>query len=286
MGGKTYQDEAREIVDYNLFQVPGSDEWFRGPEFSRESCEYITFIGAAQTFGTFVRYPFPAILSERLPRPTLNLGIGGAGPGRFLQDPALIDHANKGVFTVVQVMSGRSAENSEFELLDGCSSMRRRGSKDRAVLAEVIWAQIIKERPQADLKRLIRETQEDWVNKMRALLDRISTPKALVWISRRRPGAYPSDAAAALKEFPHFVTRKMVDQIKSRVDVFVDATSARGSPQALSSRFTGMPIGHVRSDTFVFQSGYPSPEMHEDIANALFPALHDMLPKLWRKFDV
>ena len=282
MGGKWYQEEAHEIVDYNLYQIPGSDEWFRGPAFARDIGEHITFLGAAQTFGTFVRYPFPAILAERLPRPTLNLGIGGAGPGRFLQDQKLIDYANSGKCTVVQVMSGRSAENSEYEVLDGCSAMRRKNTDEPYQFAEYLWKEIMQQRSKADVARLLRETQDDWVEKMSALLDRIQTPKVLVWISRRSPNKTPASLEDALKEFPHFVSKEMIDKIKRKADAFVDATSARGSPQVLSSRFTGMATDVVRPEiSFRFQSGYPSPEMHEDIANALFPVLREMLPKPW-----
>ena len=48
MGGKWYQAEAFEIVDYDLFRIDGSNEWFRGPSFDlsgqRFSFILVTFL--------------------------------------------------------------------------------------------------------------------------------------------------------------------------------------------------------------------------------------------------
>jgi hypothetical protein len=281
VGGLWYQKEAADIVDYNLFQVPGTDEWFRGPAFARTRGQYISFVGAAQTFGTYARYPFPAILSERLPAPSINLGIGGAGPGRFLRDPALIEIVNGGSCAVIQVMSGRSAENSRYEVLDGCSAIRLRGTSDKFEFAEYVWKELFASLDNDQVNRLVRETQDDWVSKYVDLLEKIRVPKVLVWISRRPIDAYPTDHQEGLKEFPHFVEPWMLDAIRSRCEAFCDATSSRGSPQVLSNRHTGLPTDVIRPEIrFRYQSGYPSPEMHEDIANALFPILRRMTPRL------
>ena len=34
MGGFFYQTEAHHVVDYQLYQVDGSDEQFRGPQMA------------------------------------------------------------------------------------------------------------------------------------------------------------------------------------------------------------------------------------------------------------
>lgn len=282
MGGIWYQKEAREIVDYDLFRLGDSDEWFRGPRFDLSKGRYITFLGAAQTFGTFVRYPFPAIVAERMPTAVLNLGIGGAGPGRFLMDQPLIDCANEGRLAVVQVMSGRSAENSEYEVLDGCSSIRRRGTNENWRFAEAVWEELHQTRSSEDVARLIHETQQDWLEKMQRLLSSITVPKMLLWISGRSPNVdakpFSSGEFASMRTFPHFVDENMLNDLKSQCEGFVDATSLRGLPQALSSKATGAPTSVDRAEGgFTYQSGYPSPEMHEEIASRLIPEIRRVL---------
>src|ERR1043165_956930 len=111
MGGLFYQAEANHIVDYDLWQLPGSSEFFRGPPMVMAAKKYIAFVGAAQTFGAFCRFPFPTLVAERLGGSVVNLGIGGAGPARFITDPILMKVVNESKMAVVQVLSGRSAPN-------------------------------------------------------------------------------------------------------------------------------------------------------------------------------
>ena len=142
MGGLFYQTEAYHIVDYELWRLPGSDEYFRGPQMSFRPQNYVAFVGAAQTFGAFCRYPFVNLVAERTGHAVVNLGIGGAGPNRFLEDPTLMGVINSARLVVVQVMSGRSVGNGRYENLRGTSSLRPRGNKNAPwVWAEAVWGE-------------------------------------------------------------------------------------------------------------------------------------------------
>jgi hypothetical protein len=199
-----------------------------------------------------------------------------------MEDTALLNIVNSGACAVIQVMSGRSAENSQYEVLDGCSAIRPRGSDHNFQFAEYVWRDLFAHREKSFTDRLVLETQKDWITKYRTLLQNIHVPKVLLWISRRGTHAYPSCHSSALDEFPHFVAPWMLDELISLVDAFCDGTSKRGSPQILSDRFTGYPIDVERPEIkFRYQSGYPSPEMHEDIANVLFATLRKLVPAPW-----
>jgi hypothetical protein len=83
--------------------------------------------------------------------------------------------------------------------------------------------------------------------------------------------------AVAFGDFPQLVNRSMVEQVRPLADDYVECVSSRGSPQPLISRLTGEPAsvahrGDLRPGTQEFNSYYPSPEMHEDAANALLEA--------------
>ncbi len=282
MGGLFYQAEANHIVDYELWKLDGSNEFFRGPQMVLQPNKYVAYVGAAQCFGTMCRFPFPSLVTERIGAAAANLGIGGAGPDRFLQDAALMRVINNSRVAVVQVLSGRSIGNSLYENLDGTSSLRPRGSKGPWTWAEGVWRDLLETMPRGDLIALVEETRRNWVDRMSELLRKIDRPKILLWISTR--GAHyeisTESADHLLGAFPHFVGAEMLDAIKPLADEFVDATSSRGSPQRLYDRFTGEPTGINRPDhgQVTMNGGYPSPEMHVDIAEALTP----VLKRIWR----
>src|SRR5687768_12640927 len=121
-----YQARDYEIVDYQMYELPGTGLWLRGPILEAlSSGNYFTCVGAAQTFGCFCDAPYPQLLSQQLGIPALNLGYGGAGPQFFSSQNALVDYINGGKFLVLQAMSGRSQSNSLFDC-DGLELLKRR----------------------------------------------------------------------------------------------------------------------------------------------------------------
>src|SRR4051812_38859842 len=108
-----YQDRDHEVIDYRLYELRGTRYRIRGPRpVSFEPGEYFTSVGAAQTFGCFCEEPYPVLLGEGLGLSPLNFGFAGAGPRYFLSQLSLLDYIDSGRFAVVQVMSGRSEDNS------------------------------------------------------------------------------------------------------------------------------------------------------------------------------
>jgi hypothetical protein len=68
-------------------------------------------------------------------------------------------------------------------------------------------------------------------------------------------------------QFPQFVNRAMVDQVRGHADAYVECISSRGSPlQIIDSN--GNPV---------LNRYYPAPEMHEDAAGLLLPACRELL---------
>ena len=103
-----YEERDWEIVDYGVEMTPDHRFKLRGPLPDLDGADYFSTVGAAQTFGCFCQKPYPMLLQEQLALPVLNLGVGGAGPEFFNNNPILIDYINRSRFVVVQVMSGRS----------------------------------------------------------------------------------------------------------------------------------------------------------------------------------
>ena len=82
-----------------------------------------------------------------------------------------------------------------------------------------------------------------------------------------------------LGTFPHLVDDTMLEQLSLHANATVLAISNRGIPHKLISRFTGKPT-QVRYPNGEYRGedrAYPSPEMHEDAASMLLPAVRKIL---------
>ena len=87
-----YQETDLEVFDYQiycldekLFDAQSKTPFLlRGPKpYTLQKVPYFVCIGAAQTFGSFCKKPFPILLQESLGISCINLGRGGAGPAFF-----------------------------------------------------------------------------------------------------------------------------------------------------------------------------------------------------------
>jgi hypothetical protein len=288
--GLAYQERDHEIVDYRMFHDPTTGLWLRGPEPLRlEDGRYIACVGGAQTFGCFCDRPFPLLLQEALNVPVVNYGIGGAGPSFFLHRDSIFSPLNKAACVIVQVMSGRSESNSVFDTgglayITRRSDGRRMGA--RAAYQDLLLRNMILGRK--ELKRIVAETRETWIQNYRTLLEKVEAPVVLFWFAMRKPDYRERyiHVSTLLGGFPHLVNREMLEAIKTGADDYVHCVTDRGMPQRLISRFTGKAAkvdpGRLRKDMkgrpWTLNSYYPSPEMHEDAAALLIPSCRRLLP--------
>jgi hypothetical protein len=297
-----YQARDDQVADYEMYQLSGTGLWFRGPQLAdSRPGSYFACIGAAQTFGCFCETPFPALLSQRLGLPALNLGYGGAGPEFFARQDSLFTYLNNAQFVVLQVMSGRSQSNSRFESR-GLELLKRR-SDGKSMGARQAYQELlngpraVRSLPLGRLSRrlakmvaapalrdLVAETQTRWVESCFRLLSRIQVPVILFWFSKRRPDYTPSlrNISALFGEFPQLVDAKMLAGVRPRCQGYVECVTDRGCPQPLFSRFTGEPVtvdpsndrpDLKESEPWTHNRYYPTPQMHEDAASALLPLL-------------
>ena len=296
-----YQQRDAAVVDYELWRPPGCVDWLRGPPPpSLTPGSYFACVGAAQTFGCFASRPWPTLVAEQIGLPALNLGVAGAGPAVFQQDafPQLLAGAR---FVIFQVMSGRSADCSRF-VSEGRERLRVR-SDDRVLGADAAWAEVLREEhgeqpgrlhkladrlgypfAHPEAQRLVQETRDDWQTQFLRLLEATKAPKLLFWFSRRPPRYRPRfhSVGALFGEFPQLVDARMVTAVAAHANGLVKCITSRGTPQLLRDRMTDLPVtvspslagsGESSEDRWTHNTYYPSPEMHEDAANAVVQAL-------------
>jgi hypothetical protein len=309
-----YQLRDFEIVDYQMFDLPGTRLSFRGPAPSTlDSGAYFTCVGAAQTLGCFCEHPYATLIAEKIGLPALNLGYGGAGPEFFERHESLDKFINGGRFLILQIMSGRSQSNSIFECrglelltrrIDGAKLSSNLGYSDllygvpsfqpgrflqrlsRRVFPRLIVPKLL---AKPRIRRVIEETRRGWVESYQRFLSRINVPVLLLWFSKRQPHYQESfaDIGGLFGEFPQLVNREMVESVRRLCDQYVECISDRGSPQLLVSRFTGKPAAvdpaqdraDFAGDLWTHNRYYPTPEMHEDAAQALLAPVKILLQK-------
>jgi hypothetical protein len=273
--GMQYQLRDWSIVDYREYRLTNSF-FARGPALPKiEPGQYFACVGAAQTFGCFCEKPYPLLLQERLRLGALNLGRAGAGPHFFLKDATLLKYINEARFAIIQVMSGRSEDNSLFR--SGGLEWLTRLSDGLELGAERAYKELLEGHDPDFVAKIVAETRANWMRTFEGLLRAIRPPKILFWFSQRGTEYTEqySDVRTLFGQFPHLVNASMVFRLRSFCDEYVECTSSRGMPQLLRSRFTGEPaqvnFGRKGEEPRLESCNtyYPSPEMQSDAAKML-----------------
>jgi hypothetical protein len=294
--GAFYQRRDGHLIDYELY--PFGDKLLRGP---KPQGPYIAYLGAAQTFGTYCKRPFPNILGEKLDIGTMNFGLGGKGPEFYRDENSILEAANKAELVVVQIFSARSITNSVYDAVAGSNRVIRR-IDNREMQAEQAFFELVsgrdpRGRTRGFLQALIEECRRNYAFAMVELLQKIERPTVLFYYSVRRPNypdRYPNRLLqwglrqvgsspllvkafdghfrhalwTLLGRFPHLVNADVVSQIKPHSNHYVECATRVGMPQKLID---------LQGEFAGWNRYYPSPEMHEEAARLLEPICREIL---------
>lgn len=285
-----YHFESSHIADYELYTLPGVDFTLRGPQWPMHATTpSVSYLGAAQTFGAFCKYPFPNLVGEMCSTRTLNLGRGGAGPGFYLKQKQVIDYVNTTNCCVVQVMSARSSiENAYMTAPHGLASVTMKKGKleGQTLMGHVAFPKLFEELPRPDFLNLIRQTRDSYVKQMVELAHRIKVPKILLYVGRDEPLPNKAlDDSTPLSDIfgihPHMVTKSMISQISAHYDKTLIVHGKEGFDQPLMSRMTGEKVSIKRSETYTVatHSAYISPALHVKAAQELYAPVNDLIKR-------
>lgn len=268
--GRYYQERDYPHFDYGLATSEDLSGWeLRGPIPDLEK-PFFVCVGATQVFGRFSTRPFPQILSEELGLPVLNLGLGGHGPRTFLGNP-LLSTINRAEFAIVQLASARIGSNSFFENSESGRATGTRLRDNKPMVFDEFLVEEFERSPREVIARLIKETRNSWIDSYRELLGAITVPSIIHWLSTilpQRVDDYSSSVWELMGAFPQLVNSDMIDQIRLFGHAYVETVSRKGLPQPLW-RASEEVSGTVLRDGMLFNTYYPSPEMHEAAARDL-----------------
>lgn len=271
--GRYYQERDYPHFDYTLETTEELSGWeLRGPIPDLDK-PYFVCIGATQVFGRFCARPFPKLLSEALDLPVLNLGLGGHGPRTFLND-SLLSVINRSRFAIVQLVSARTGSNSAFENSESGRGPGTRLRDGKSMTFEEFLQEEFERSSQEDMVRLIEESRDSWVANYRKLLTSIEVPSILHWLSTSMPHRtdnFSESVWQLLGVFPQLVNEGMIRHLRRSCNAYVETVSRRGLPQPLWESSEQVDGTELR-DGRLYNTYYPSPEMHEAAARDLLPA--------------
>ncbi|MFT4511882.1 MAG: hypothetical protein ACI89X_002084 [Planctomycetota bacterium] len=272
-----YQGLDAPHFAYDMHPVDGIDtHTYRGP-IPDLSQPYFACIGGAQTMGRFVTDTYANTLSSALGLPCLNLALGGAGP-RYALQPDVMTRLQRAKFVIVQVFSGRSASNSRYDNSESGRNNGRCVHSGENKFYEQFLAEILRREDDALLRRIVQETREDFAFSMKQLADLLPGPKVLLWLSKRKP-AYTTNYSHQFgisNHYPQLIDAETLAEFRPHYDAYVECAESLGLPQAL---WHGEQVdGTERDDDGqVWNTYYPTPEMHAAAAKLLFPTCKQLL---------
>jgi hypothetical protein len=274
------------LFDYKIYRFGRRRQIFRGPQPDLRG-DYVCFLGGQHTFGRFAEQPYPTLVGEDLVVGSLNLGTDGAGPGFFLSDPEILRAVNGSQACVIQAMSASAISNRMYSVrprrnarLSGVSDLLTGLFPDVDFDKFSFVHGMLRHLARTDEDRfrlVLNEMKNAWIGRMQTLLNSAETKTVLFWFSQRSPDDGEADAPTSpADKYPHYVDRAMIDAVKGAADFYIECTTSVGLPHDLRVdgrtvlfRPSGEPIDSNRE--------LPSPEMHQQAADALLPVLERIL---------
>jgi hypothetical protein len=242
--GFGYQTDDRNIIDYKLWVLPDVPEMLRGPRRWSGRKPFLTFLGAAQTFGRFVEHPFPEIVSGVLGADHINFGSAGAGPEYYLKKSATVEYVNRSALCVIQVMSGRSVSTSLLESIGGGGMLKFRDGPRAGTnaMAADAYRILVREYGTDSASRQLAEARQRWISCYNELFDKITVPIALLWMSSRSPDTSADpDAQGNLGEFPHLIGSNELGAIRREGVHLIECVLKQPTYMRLTNFVTGEP---------------------------------------------
>lgn len=269
----TYEHPGATALDYIPCRYGHSKLLFRGPRRRLEGA-YCAVLGGSETYGKYVRAPFPALLEDRLAMPVVNFGCMNAGADVFLNEPVIIDACNRARVTVIQLVGAHNMSNRFYSVHPRRNDRFLRSSQQmKTIFREVDFTEFhftrhmlltLRNRSPEKYALVESELKTAWVARMRLLLQKIVGRTVLLWVGDDHG---PAAACDGLGPDPFLIDRAMVDEIRPFA---TDLVRVAPSEAARSAGTSGMAFPALEAPA---AAQMPGPQVHEEVAAALEPVL-------------
>jgi len=268
-----YEHPGDGSLDYLPCRYGTSKLLFRGPRRRLEGT-FCALLGGSETYGKYVRTPYPALLEARLGTTMVNFGYMNAGADVFLNEPVIVDACNKARVTVVQLLGAHNMSNRFYAVHPRRNDRFLRASTlMKTIFREVDFTEFhftrhmllsLKRRAPEKYALVESELKAAWVARMRLLLQKIVGRSVLLWVGDHHPGGASRDE---LGPDPLLIDSDMVDAIRPFATDFVRVSPSMAACMAGTA---GMEFTALDA---LAAAQMPGPAVHEEVANALAPVL-------------
>jgi hypothetical protein len=234
-------------------------------------------VGGSETYGRFVREPYPAILQDRLERTVVNFGCMNAGVDVFVNEPPIIAACRKGRATVVQVVGAQNMTNRFYAVHPRRNDRFLRASPlMRSMFGEIDFTEYnftrhmlrdLKDRAPERFLLIETELRDAWVARMRNLLSQLGPRTILLWLGDH----LPPGRLGGLGPQPLLVDSAMIAAVGHQA-----AQVVRVDPSEPARRAGTEGMVHSEFDAAA-AAEMPGPAVHAEIADALEPVLRRYL---------
>jgi hypothetical protein len=265
-------------LDYFPCHYGSSRVLFRGPKRDTNRA-YIAVLGGTEAYGKFVPDPFPDLLERDLGLSVANLGCVNAGPDLYLNEPSLTEIAAQACATVVQVMGAQNLSNRFYTVHPRRNDRFLAATPGlKALYPQVDFTEFSFTRhlltalhsASPDRFEVIAdELRTAWLARMTALLTRLRTPVALLWMAEIPP-PIPT-RRADLGPGPALVDAAMIRTLRDQVATYAEVVF---SPKVRAQGVEAMSFGPLDAPA---AAQLPGPLAHREVANRLLPLIEDLI---------
>ena len=277
----SYDALGAAALNYAPCRYGNSRVRFRGPQ-RRLDAPYVAFIGGTETYGKFIRAPFPALVESTLGINCVNFGVANGGVDVFVNDGFLIDAACGAQATVLQVVGAQNMSNRFYSVHPRRNDRFLKASRLlKSIYPEVDFSECHFTRHMLSMLYRVseerfavvrHEVQQAWLARMKVLCRRIHGNIVLLWFADHPPLAHHDDAVdPAEDKEPLFITRAMLDKLSVYVSGLVEVTA---SQDALQGGTDGMIFNEMEALAACRMMG---PKAHGEVALPLGKALQELM---------
>jgi len=268
-------------LDYLPCRYGTSKLLFRGPARVLEA-PYVAFIGGTQTYGKFIKQPFPLKVEHLTGVTSVNLGQVNAGLDVFLLDPVVAEAARGARVTVLEVLGAVNLNNRLYRVHKRRNDRFLRAAAElEALYPEVdfsvfnftnhMLSHLYTTAP-ARFAVVERVLQRTWLRRMRQLLAQLGGKVILLRSGETAPcarscfdGPTMTACGAAL------VTDEMVERLRPMVSAVVTVPLPDKPDRRMRQ---GMAFTSLEGAA---AQAVPGPQAHTAAAQALKPVLDRLM---------
>lgn len=196
-----FQRGKRISLDYQPCTYGHSKLTFRGPKQTLDT-PYVACVGGSFTYGRYVAAPFPALLSEEISRPVVNLGVVNAGVDAFVHDASVIEICRGALAVVIELTGAHNLSNRLYSVHPRRNDRFTKASTLlRTIYNDVDFTEFhftrhmlmtLKTVSPERFRIVEEEVKTAWSARMKILLERIGGAPMLLWVSRTSPERHVS----------------------------------------------------------------------------------------------